>query len=467
MSEENVLLIYPPFEWGTKDLFCQPLGVLTLGAALKEAGINVQVVDLAGEGWQPKKLARFIAEGDFTHVGTTVITPFRDIAYSILDIAKTINPDITTLVGGPHVSYNKEIVFSESPNIDIAVSGEAELGLAEIIRNPKEKFYDLGYVKDIDQVAFPDRSYVRHIKYNQISGIWMDDTASMNWARGCPWRKCRFCSRNELTMHYRARTPEKIIEEIAIIQNEQKYRNLMVVDDSLRINSKFVKKVLRLKIKEGLDIPFWTLARADHIDEEGMQLMRRANAAGLQIGVESVVPRIIDSYRKFSGKGEEWVNKLETSFNLAHKYDIITIGSFIIGGPTETKDEIQQTIDYLRKSKVDIAQAFAFQYVVGSEFWKEAREKGLIKSDQIYPYNDKKYGTTEFTTEELLKMMEDSEHLINSPIKHPRRYIRLVKKFIKQKKWRVIFANIFRLPLIIKRLLFEHPYDVKIDEHDG
>ena len=60
----------------------------------------------------------------------------------------------------------------------------------------------------------------------------------------------------------------------------------------------------------------------------------------------------------------------------------------------KTADEIQQTIDYLRKSKVDIAQAFAFQYVVGSEFWKEARDKGLIKNDQIYPYNDKKYGTT-------------------------------------------------------------------------
>ncbi|MHA1441946.1 MAG: hypothetical protein ACTSPK_08810 [Candidatus Heimdallarchaeota archaeon] len=64
-------------------------------------------------------------------------------------------------------------------------------------------------------------------------------------------------------------------------------------------------------------------------------------------------------------------------------------------------------------------------------------------------------------------MMEDSEHTINSPIKHPRRYVRLIRKFIKQKKWRVIFANIFRLPLIIKRLLFEHPYDIKIDEHDG
>ena len=125
----------------------------------------------------------------------------------------------------------------------------------------------------------------------------MDDSASMKWIRGCPWRKCRFCSRNELTLKHRRRSPEKIIEEIAIIQHELKYKNILVVDDSLALNTKFSKNILRMKIKEGLDIPFWALARVDQIDEEAFQLMKRANCSGLQVGIESIVPRVIDMYK--------------------------------------------------------------------------------------------------------------------------------------------------------------------------
>ena len=71
-------------------------------------------------------MAKFIEEKEFTHVGITVITPFRKFAYSILQIAKKINPSIITLAGGPHVTYAKEKIFLESSFIDIAVAGEAE-----------------------------------------------------------------------------------------------------------------------------------------------------------------------------------------------------------------------------------------------------------------------------------------------------------------------------------------------------
>ncbi|HUU78540.1 MAG TPA: radical SAM protein [candidate division Zixibacteria bacterium] len=459
MPEENVLLIYPPFQWGVKERFSQPLGILILANALKQAGIKVTALDITGEGWLPQKIADYISKGNFTHVGVTTITPFKELAYRILKETKKVDPTITTIVGGPHPTYLKEKIFSESKYIDVAISGEAELDLADIIRNPTEKFYDVSFVKNVDESPIPDRTHVRHIQYNELAGIWMDDTASMMWARGCPWRKCRFCSRNELTLHYRQRSPEKIIEEIAIIQNELKYKNILVVDDSLKFSSKYIKKILRSKIKEGLDIPFWALARADHIDEEGARLMKRAGCSGIQVGLESVVPRIIDMYKKTSTDPKLWRRKLDSAFELCNKNDIIVIASFILGAPTETREEIQSTVDYCRTSKLDIAQTFPFQFVVGSEMWMEAIEEGYIKSNQFYTYNDKQFGTTEYTTKELFEFALDAENQINSPIYNPGRYIRLVRKFIKQKKWSVIAHNITRIPTILKNLLLEHPYE--------
>ena len=45
-------------------------------------------------------------------------------------------------------------------------------------------------------------------------------------------------------MNYRQKSPDKIIEEIAIIQNELKYENIIIIDDSLKIDSKYIKNEL-------------------------------------------------------------------------------------------------------------------------------------------------------------------------------------------------------------------------------
>ncbi|MFW9952123.1 MAG: cobalamin-dependent protein [Candidatus Thorarchaeota archaeon] len=184
MSNEKVLLIFPPSSWGHKDTFAQPLGILWLATVLKQDGIDVSVLDLAALGWYPDKLVNFIKKGSFTHVGLTVLTRLREVCYYILSMVKKINPNIITLAGGPHVTHVKEDIFSECNLIDIAVAGEADLEIVNIIRNPTKKFYDLNYVKNIKSLPIPDRKLIRHIKYDRLQSLWIGDSASMKWDRG-------------------------------------------------------------------------------------------------------------------------------------------------------------------------------------------------------------------------------------------------------------------------------------------
>jgi anaerobic magnesium-protoporphyrin IX monomethyl ester cyclase len=473
MSEENVLLIFPPSSWGSIDAFAQPLGILGLATILKQEGIDVSVIDLAALGWYPDKFVDFIKKGSFTHVGITVLTRLRETCYQILQMVKKINPKITILAGGPHVTHVKQEIFSECPSIDIAVGGEADLDIVEIIRNPTKKFYDLGYVKDIRSLPIPDRSLIRHINYDRLQSIWIGDSASMKWDRGCPWRQCRFCSRPALNMAYRRRDPNEIIKEIAIIQNDLKYKNLIIMDDDLHLKSRFTKKILRLKIKEGLDIPFWILTRAEHVDEEGVRLMRQANGTGFIIGLESIVPRVIDMYKKASGDPHKWRETIDRVIDLANKYNLITIASFIIGAPSETAEEIQATIDYCRTAKVDIVTVNPFRFAYKSDFWKEAIQKGQLSPDQFDVFNDKCFGTTQYSKQELFKRAIETQHLISSPLLNPKRYYRIGQKLIKQRN-PLLRRNIMRLPLLVKNLydlgyrklrkkgtlqnFYEHPY---------
>ncbi len=473
MSKEKVLFIFPPSSWGIKDSFAQPLGILWLATILKQEGIDVNVLDLSAEGWYPKELASYIRNGSFTHVGVTILTRLRKISYYILNMVKIINPTIITLAGGPHVTHMKESIFSECNTIDIAVAGEAELEIVNIIRNPTKKFYDLNYINNIKSLPIPDRSFIRHVKYNRLQNLWIGDSASMKWDRGCPWRRCRFCSRPPLDMVYRRRDPEDIIKEITIIQDELKYKNLIIMDDDLQIKSKFTKKVLRLKIKEGLDIPFWVLSRADHIDEEGVRLMRNAGGTGFIIGLESVVPRIINMYRKIGGDPSRWRQKLDQVFELADKYNLIVIASFIIGAPSETAKEIQITIDYCRTAKMDVVTVNPFRFAFRSDFWREAIQKGQLSPNQYDTFNDKSYGTTEFSAPELFKLAIETQHLISSPILNPSRYLRIGRKLFKQRN-PLLYRNIMRIPILLKNLndlkyqqlkkkgllqnFYEHPY---------
>ncbi|GAG81850.1 unnamed protein product, partial [marine sediment metagenome] len=251
---------------------------------------------------------------------------------------------------------------------------------------------------------------------------------------------------------------EDIIKEIAIIQNELKYKNLIITDDSVVVKSKYIKEILRLKIKEGLDIPFWILARADHLDEEGARLMRRANAAGIQIGLESVVPRIVEKYGKTNGDPYQWHQTLTRAFELADKYQLIVIVTFIIGGPSETAKEMQATLDYCRTSKIDVVQPFPFRFAFESDLWREAIQKGQINPSQYYAFNDKSYGTTEFSSEEIFKNVLEAQHLINSPLLNTRRYLRLGRKLLKQMN-PLGYRNVIRSPLIIKNYnKLRYPY---------
>ncbi len=363
--------------------------------------------------------------------------------------------------------FVKEDIFKESGDIDIAVSGEAELEIVEIIMNPTKRFYDLGYVKDIDNLPIPDRTFVRHIKYNKMSGISIGDSASMKWIRGCQWRKCTFCSRSEITMAHRRRSPEKIIEEIDILQNKMKYKNLIVVDDSLRINCEYTKRILKLKIDKKLDIPFWALARADHIDEEGAALLKEANCVGILLGIESIVPRIIDRYKKTNEPPEQWHNIIEKSFKILNKHNIISIGSLIIGGPDETKEEILETVEFCKNSNLDVAEAFPFQFIIGSKLWSEAISENKISSSQYYSYNDRSFGTTSFTTQELFKMAKYAEKRINSPLLNPGRILRLFKKLVKNRQWRMLIYNLIKLPLVLKSVFFNHPYELIPEDLHG
>jgi hypothetical protein len=61
----------------------------------------------------------------------------------------------------------------------------------------------------------------------------------------------------------------------------------------------------------------------------------------------------------------------------------------------------------------------------------------------------------------------NAERQINSPLKNPIRYVRILRKFIKQKSWSMIGNNLIRIPLIAFNFLFKHPYEMMPEDYQN
>ena len=120
------------------------------------------------------------------------------------------------------------------------------------------------------------------------------------------------------------------------------------------------------------------LGRANEVDDELLKLLRQAGCRTIYIGIESGSPRILELINKKIS-----MDQIRKAVELIKKHGINVTGSFILGLPTETKKDIEKTIDFALSLPLDGISFFtftpypntplrdlAFQHGEVSEEWK-------------------------------------------------------------------------------------------------
>ncbi|MBL7147667.1 MAG: B12-binding domain-containing radical SAM protein [Nanoarchaeota archaeon] len=279
------------------------------------------------------------------------------------------NYDLPVILGGYHASIYGEQTFA-IPEVDAICRGDGEFALAkyldrheknqafkgidgiwakqngQIIRNKTGNF-----IKDIDSLPLPDWSLWKDLKkyfYFLGMGYFMG-------TRGCPY-KCTNCDAYPISHHvngpyYRLRNPEKYVHEIKHQWDRlgKKYgmRLAQLFDQVFTLDYKWVKRFCDEYISVGLseELPFSTFSRFDHLNEEKIKLLSKANCKILRVGAEAGNEFIRN---KIHGKGVS-NNQIYSIMNLGKKYNIGFTVYFMLGGPAETKKTIQESIVMAQK----------------------------------------------------------------------------------------------------------------------
>ena len=403
-----------------------PLGIMYLASYIREKrNDNVKLIDLRLSKNPLHDVYNAVTMFNPHIVGISAMTVEVDLMHYVMKLIKSIDDRIITIAGGPHATYYTKEILNDS-NINIVVSGEGEETFLELL-NVLEKGIDISSVKgisykqgveikhnptrsliyDLDKLPFPAFDLIDIEKYAKVqafSSIGRRRYMAIMTSRGCPF-KCTYCH-NMFGKKFRPRSPDNIIEEIKLLINKYNIHDFEIIDDIFNYNNERMKVILNNIIASDLNIrlAFPNGVRGDMLDEEAVKLMRKAGTAELAVAVETASPRLQKMIKKNLN-----LEKVKYNIAIAAKAGMLVKGFFMLGFPTETKEEIKETINYACKSKLHIALFFTVIPFENTELAKQASDIGIqLPTTQYrnYEYYAMPHNISNVSQKEFLKLIK-------------------------------------------------------------
>ncbi|MBD3196463.1 MAG: radical SAM protein [Candidatus Lokiarchaeota archaeon] len=380
-----------------------PLGILYIGTILKDNGFRVEILDAAAKRFTNEDTMNWIKEIKPDIIGISCLTISFLPTIELVKLIKNYNPLITVVLGHYHPTMVSErIIQKYGQYIDYCIRGEGEyvfLKLCEFLDNRDDKYPldlkgltfrgrnnkiiktpDAPLIYDLDEIPFPDRKLIDFDYKWSFSGIEFSNSnlTSVVSSRGCPF-SCTYCACSNFAKHrFRPRSSENIVEELLYLE-EQGYEQITFVDDNFTLQPKRTIKVCELIKKEKIDISWHTDSRVDRLSQNMLTWMKKSGCKSLWFGFESANQRILDLYQKNTK-----VSQFDTAIKKSRKANIeLIIGLFMLGGPTETLEEVKNTINYAIRSDIDLPFFNVVEIWPGIQMWDEYISQGLINPSDV------------------------------------------------------------------------------------
>jgi anaerobic magnesium-protoporphyrin IX monomethyl ester cyclase len=415
-----------------------PLGLGYLSSILKQNGIQTVIIDALMLGLSEKELITEIKKEKPDAVAITCLTAFSREVVNLSRSLKALT--MRVIIGGVHPTFLPFRTLFDS-RCDFVICGEGEVPLLRLIKNnfnPKGikgvyhqnnlksenmKIEFAEIIENIDDLPFPDWEQMDPRKYTKAPhGLFVRHfpIGVVIATRGCPY-ECTFCSSpNFCKRHVRFRSPENIVDEIEYLVRTFKVREIHFEDDNLTLKHDHTERLCRLIIERGLKIS-WACPngiRADKVDKELVKLIKRSGCYYLSFGIESASLEILKNIKKKIS-----LDVIKKSINIANREGISTQGFFVFGLPGETRETIEQTIQFAGKTKLSRAQFAILDVLPGSELWDTL--KGEFKPN----WEKNSYKEPEWIPEGLTKqdLLDAQSRAMRKFYFRPRIFLRLIR----------------------------------------
>jgi anaerobic magnesium-protoporphyrin IX monomethyl ester cyclase len=396
----HVALVNPPYPVEAPQAIFLPLGIGYLTAVLEEAGYKVDIVDCQTTHPTQEELEDKFRSLKPDIIGVTSATLTYKPALDALKAAKAAFPNVLTLIGGPHVTVMDKETFSDSDNVDIVVRSEGEQTILElaklvsegqlnklgdvlgitfrkdgkVIRNP-----DRPFMTDIDNLPYPAHKRFDVTKYKILNRTYLPIITS----RGCPFN-CAFCAGYKMCGRgFRARSPKKVVDELEWLRDEFGGSAFAFYDDTFTFDTNRAIAICDEMKNRKFDFPWDCRTRVDKVSPELLSKLHGSGCELVHFGVESGNQQMLNLMRKGTT-----VEQNAQAIKWAKEVGISAAISVIIGYPTETPEQMQQTIDFIFKTKPDYVYMCEAVPYPGTELYEFTKSLNLELTKDWSQYHE-------------------------------------------------------------------------------
>jgi anaerobic magnesium-protoporphyrin IX monomethyl ester cyclase len=332
-----------------------PLSLAYLGAQLLAFGYNVKVID-ASAPYNPvsnEDILRSVNEFKPDAICVTIMTPFAREAYDLIRCMKTDHPFI--IAGGAHATILPAEVLQIGA--DVVIRGEGEATLVELLKT----YFNGNSLETVKGISFnttggiihnPNREFIGNLDLlpppakNLFDPGWYDNSGkptnesfgSIITSRGCPGR-CTFCSRAVFSNKMRYNSPEYIISQMLFLHENNGINRFYFLDDNFTTNKIRLSSICGL-IKNNLPEATWACtSRIDNVNYDALKMMKDSGCTTITYGLESGSNRTLQSVNK-----KLTVDKIISVVKMTYDLGFDVCANWILGFPTETREDVEDTI---------------------------------------------------------------------------------------------------------------------------
>lgn len=363
-----------------------PFGIGALASILERDGVPVAVVNDGIAPLTPDRVRGLAAREKGRPVfGLTSLTLQAHRAKELRAMILEAVPGAAVIVGGIHATALPEEFLDAG--FELVFAGEADNVITELARrladgrdvgdlpgivrrdpagslrrNPPAPLADLA-----DLPPFPYHLFQEDLHHYDLSALLS--------SRGCPYG-CIFCSQRSLTgTRYRVRPLEHVLHDLELVTTRFGLDFVTFFDDNFVVNRQRVEELCRALIERGYAgrVRFMCQMRGDAATEEVLALLKRTGFVALSFGIETGSERIAEVIRK-----GETVARNSGAVRLAHAMGFATLGTFIIGFPTETDEDRRATLDLAMALPLDVMRVNIAIPYPGTPFFDMVRDRITI-----------------------------------------------------------------------------------------
>ena len=423
-KRQKIFFVYPPAPIMNREDRCQqptgdlvvipplpPVDMMSLSAIAKKRGYETLFKDYSLKNETVYDFIRDLRnyEPDFLVLNVASTTLEKDL--SILSAARDLLDDTVVIVKGAIFNFSSYSIMQKYPEIDVALRGEIEDAFDEIIQyNNFKDIKGITYQIDDKIISTADRELPDNIDNLPILDRQLIDNSFyqrpdtkkpqtiIRVSKGCP-NHCFFCLASPLNGKIvRYRSPELILEEIKECVTLYNIRDFIFWSDIFNLNKEWVQKLCRLIIESNLKINFSANTRADSVDVETLNLMKKAGCNLISMGIESGSQELLDKMGK-----KITLEQVKKTVSMINRAGIQIYAYYVIGLPWETKETIEKTYKFAKKLNTQYASFYTAAALKGTKFYDYINTNRLGEISVEKPYIFPSVRSYKLTSQEIFE----------------------------------------------------------------